>query len=234
MPESAYRALVALELRRVEPQLRRTLTLAAGTALLITLLGWATPGRMAFILLVLGIAGVSAAVMNVVKDKLDGGLEFLVSLPVGRGVLAAARLTAGCILSVAAGVCLTAAFWMASRGSLPAASRPPVAVELFGIITGGTVLSVGLGIGTSLRMRASQFANLVFVGFLAVLVVEKVVAHAIPGGEVTVLSLLGRPWVPRALGVALVLLAGVAGWLAFWLARTGLERFKPERDKAMS
>jgi hypothetical protein len=42
---------------------------------------------------------------------------------------------------------------------------------------------------------------------------------------------LEEPWFPRALAVVLGLLVGTAGWLAYWLSRTGLERFRPERDE---
>jgi hypothetical protein len=231
MRESALRSLMILELRRAERPLRRTLGLAAGASVVISVLGLATAGRMAFILVVLGMTVLSTPVMSIVKDKLDGGLEFLVALPVDRSVLAAARLGAGCLISMAGGLCLAVAFWLVSRQSLPAMRSHSLAPGAFGIIIVGAALSVGLGMGVSLRMRASRFANLVFAGFLVALVVEKLIRHAMPGGADVLLRLLAEPWFPRALAVALGLLAGAAAWLAYWLSRTGLERFRPERDE---
>ncbi|MCG6988686.1 MAG: hypothetical protein LJF06_10965 [Gemmatimonadetes bacterium] len=231
MRDSALRSLVILELRRVERPLRRTLGLAAGAAVAITILGLATPGRMAFILLVLGMTALSAPVMGVVKDKLDGGLEFLVTLPVDRSLLAAARLGAGCILSVAGGLCLSAGLWLFARQSLRVTPSSSLAVGVFVVVTVGAALSVGLGIGVSLRMQASRFANLLFGGFLVALLAGEVTRRALPGGTTMLLRVLAEPWFPRALAVALGLLVGTATWLAYWLSRTGLERFRPERDE---
>lgn len=231
MRETPLGALILLELRRAEPPVRRTAVLGAGVALLITIMGLATPGRMAFIFVVLGFTCITTAVLAVTRDKVDGGLEFLVSLPVDRATLAAARLGVGGLLALGAGLCFTGAFWVTVGDALPGTSGPRLALEAFGAITGVAVLATGLGIGMSLRMRASHFANLAFVGFLATLALGEVLERVMPDGKATLLDLLGRPWFPRALAAALVLTAAGAGWLAYWLARTGLERYRPERDK---
>jgi ABC-type Na+ efflux pump permease subunit len=232
MRDSALRSLVLLELRRVERPLRRTLGLAAGAAVAISVLGLATPGRMAFIFMVLGMTFLSTPVMGVVKDKLDGGLEFLVALPVDRSVLAAARLAAGSLLAVAGGLCLCAGLWLVARPSLPVTPSRSLALTMCGVVTVGAALSVGLGTGVSLRMRASRFANLLFAGFLVALLAGELARRAIPGGAAVFLPLMGEPWFPPALAIALGLLVGFASWLAYWLCRTGLERFRPERDEA--
>lgn len=231
MPETAFRALVALELRRAAFTLRRTLMLAAGAVAALWILGWASSGRLAFVLVALGITMLMAPVMSVVKDKLDGGLEFLVSLPADRRVLAGARLLAAGLISVPGGVCCAVAFWLVSRVVLAAAPGASLPLSLLGVITGGTVLFVGLGIGVSLRMRASHFANLVFAGLLAVLAAGKVLQSLFPGGKTAVLHMLGEPWVPPAFSVGLALGALGVGWFSYWLSRTGLERFRPERDQ---
>jgi ABC-type Na+ efflux pump permease subunit len=232
MRDRALHALVSLELARVKPVMLRTLRLAVGAAALMAVVGWGTAGRYAFLLSVLGISGLTGLLMSVVRDKLDGGIEFVVALPVPRGTLAAARLAACGIVSIPAGASLVAAFWLAYRDAIPSGGGFRLLVAMFPVAVCVVALPAALGVALTLRIEASRIGNVMFGGMLVFFALAEVLDHAVPDADVALIAFLTRPWAPGALVGALAALVGAGGWLAYRLARTGYERFRPVRDKA--
>jgi hypothetical protein len=233
-PWAAFRALVGLELYRSTVALRRVVILGAGVSAFLTLVGWGTPGRYAFILTVIGMTILMSAVLSTLSDKATQGLEFLVSLPVERSVLAGARLAAGVVLSLAASPFLAAAVLLVSGSALPA-----VGLALRSVATGGVIfvtgaLGVALCIGVGLRIRVRQFGALFLVGFVGVTALEHAVQAVLPHERPALLKLVAWPWLPQVAGASGVLLAAAVGRLAYWLARTGYERHRPERDEVQA
>ena len=99
----ALRALLRLELARTLPQISRTLGLAALAAAALAVFGGVTSSRLVLLMTFVAVSGTGAVFQNVIRDKLEGGLDFLVSLPVDRRVLAISRAVACAVLAVPAG-----------------------------------------------------------------------------------------------------------------------------------
>jgi len=229
--EGPLGALVLLELRRAAPVVVQTSRMGAGALVVLLLFGWQTPGRIAFVLGVMGLAGLWSVPMNVMRDKLEGGLEFLTALPVEPRVLAAARLLAVVIFALPAGAGGAAAVYLTYGAGLATIPALRLALWTFALVSAGAALAVGVGVGIALRIEARSFANLVVLGFLAVVAAGRLLARLAPHVEPIAQTALADPWLPAALCALLACLGAFFGWLAFYLARTGLERFGPRRDR---
>lgn len=230
MSDRAFPTLVRLEVRRGLPSVLRTLPTAVTALAVMAVFGWLTPQRAAWVLFVLsGMA--LAPVLAILRDKLDGSLEFLVSLPVDRGTLAAARLVGTIPFAVGGAVCLTAGLWLVSFEALPDALSPYLILETGVVSTGIMTIGTALATGVGLRLRARHFANLMLVGFVGVVASGAVIGHLVPGGLATMLGVMARPWFPRVAAAVLGLGAVGAVWLSYALTRSAFERFRPERDK---
>jgi hypothetical protein len=177
------------------------------------------------------VSGIGAVFQNVIRDKLGGGVEFLVSLPVDRRVLASSRTAACCLLAVPPGACLTAVGALALRSYGAPLPGPAVTAGAFGLAVTGVAAGAVLGMGVSLRLKAAHFANVVIVGFLAGLAVIWLVTHVIHPSPESLRRLAAPEWFAPALISTLAGLLGATSWLGYYLAWTGLERFRPDRDQ---
>jgi predicted Co/Zn/Cd cation transporter (cation efflux family) len=92
-------------------------------------------------------------------------------------------------------------------------------------------VTTSLGVGIALRIKAKQFANLMFAGFLAAVGLVWLLRRVPHPSREAVLAAAASQWFPAALIGTLTVVTVGAGWVAYHLARTGLERFRPERDK---
>lgn len=223
------RALVAVELRR-DVAAYGKLVIGVGVALLVMAsAGWLTGPRFGILVAVVGSAILMQVPGGVVREKLDGGIEFLVSLPVSRGLLAAARLVHVLLASVPCAIGFTALVALSVPGST---HRLPGGIwTLFAGIFVTTLVAGALMVGATLRFEVRHATN-GLAGFLVLLiVVDELVPKVLPDPLGTTLRLMARPWAPYgATGVG-ALLVVVMLWLAFHLARTGLERYTPGRDR---
>ncbi|MCG6958171.1 MAG: hypothetical protein LJF04_19450 [Gemmatimonadetes bacterium] len=225
------RALLRLELKRTLPPVLRAVGLAAVAGVALTAFGAVTPSRLLLLMTFVAVSGIGTVFQNVIRDKLDGGLEFLLSLPVDRRLLAVSRTAACAALALPAGAALTAAGWLALRAA--GASPPGVAITSVAFVL--SVLGVAsvavLMMGISLRLKAAHFANLVAAGFLAGLGVVWLVSHVVRPSREALLRLAATPWFPGLSVLTAGALLVSAAWLGYGLARTGLERFRPDRDQ---
>lgn len=223
--------LLALEVRRARPVVLQTTALAAVALVVLALVGWLTPPRAGWILVAWSLAAPWSLPMSVLRDRLDGGLEFLQALPVSAGRLAAARLLAAVAFALPAGVASAVAFSLV-RAPAPG---PPDALRggllTFGLVTLAVASLAALGTGIALRLETRTFANGVGLAFVAVIAAHHLANRFLPGLEPGLVGLLGRPWVPRLSMVAAPFLAVALGGLGFHLARSGIERFTPGRDR---
>jgi ABC-type Na+ efflux pump permease subunit len=228
---SALSALMGLELRRTLPPVLRTVGLAVVAAVALGAFDAVTPSRVLLLVTFVAVSGIGTIFQNVIRDKLAGGLEFLIALPVDRRVLALSRTAACAVVALPAGGALTAAGCLALQAAgMP---RPGVVAtaSLFVVCAAGVAAFAILAMGISLRLKAAHFANLVMAAFLVGLGVVWVTSHVFHPSRATLVGLTMAPWFTGLTVLAAGALLSTAAWVGYGLARTGLERFKPERDQ---
>jgi ABC-type Na+ efflux pump permease subunit len=230
MRDRATRRLIALEARRARPVVVQTTLMAAVAGVVLGLVGWLTPARASWLLFAWSLAAPWSLPMSVMRDRLDGGLEFLQALPLSAGRLAAGRLLSAVLFSLPAGVVAAVAHglthpglggWATLRGASAAS----------GAATVGVAVLAALATGIALRLEARAFANGFGLAFVSVIAVHHLTRRFAPNLAGAVAALAARPWMPHVGAVVLPLLAMAAAWLAFRLARSGMERFTPGRDR---
>ena len=231
MSERAFRALTLLELRRMRGPMVRTSGLLAALVLVLQLAGMASPGVVAFFYATIGLSFLVSVATNVVRDRFDGGLEFVVSLPVSSGVVAAARLAACALVALPAAILMTVGLGLALP---PATGQPPTAawaVQAFvGVWVAGSV-GAGLLLGSLVRFTQETVARLPLIFMAVIVVMAACTDRLFPDLDERLAALAGEPWVPALLSglTVAVALGGLA--LAYWLLEGGIRRFRPGRDR---
>ncbi len=221
--------LVRLELRRLTAMYGRLVVGVAVVVPVMASVGWLTGPRFGALMGVLGATFMMQGPATVMRDKMEGGLEFLVSLPVPRPLLATSRLASGALMSLPSAIGFTTFVTLAA----PASSHlfPGGIWSLFACIF-LTVLVIGsLMLGWTLRFDVRQSMQ-TFTGLLlGSLVLGSVGTKLVPDPRGVMLNLLARPW-GRGIAECIVSLSVVVLLLlAYHLARTGFERFTPGRDR---
>jgi len=178
---------------------------------------------------VLGFTFGLAPGVRALPDKLDGTLEFLVSLPVAAGTMARAHLLACAGYGLLAAPAWTAAILMALPSPEGGAWRVgAVGVVLSAVWVGATVLS-GLAAGMLVRFDFEGVGWLPGAIFLGLLSLGAIVERLWPGMDAALVTWLTAP--PSAAHVGAI--AGAASVLglgtAYGLLRSGFARFRPSR-----
>lgn len=231
MPERAFRALTILELRRMRGPMVRSSGLLAALVMVLQVFGMASPGAVAFLYATIGLSFLVGVATNVVRDRFDGGLEFVVSLPVSSGLLSAARLAACALVAMPAALLMTVGLALTLP---PATGQPPTATwaaQLFvGVWVAGSV-GAGLLLGSLVRFTQETLARLPLVVVALIIVVTAGTDRLFPGLDERLVALAGEPWVPALLSGATVMAALFGLAFAYWLLEGGIRRFQPGRDR---
>lgn len=231
MRDVRFVALVGLEARRTWALVRRgLLSMVVLLVLFVLLFGRGKQG-FAMALGFLGCTYGFAPAMSAFTDKLDGGLDFLTSLPVPPAVLASARLAA-----CSASGFLAAAFWTVSA-ALVAPDALGVAVTplwLAGVFLGlglGAALLSGLMAGVVVRFRLEDLSWFPVAFLVGLMAAATALERFWPGGEAALTAALLAPRFP-ALLLALLVGSEILALLgSFHLLRSGLERHRPGRPQ---
>lgn len=229
MNPHALRALVALELRRVGASAARIVAAVAALVGVLVLAGWMTPARVAIPVGMVGFSLLAAGPSGVMRDKLDGGLEFLTFLPVPAGTLAAARLAYVTLASVPGGAGLALALWGFGEDEFAAAPGAPwsLVVGIWIVSLLGALLATGCALRFGVRRMGQVFVGVLF-GWLALGGILETIA---PEPWLVTRWLLERPGSAVALWALGLATLVCTPWLSYRLARTGIERFTPGRDR---
>jgi len=209
----------------------RTSGLLAALVLVLQLTGMASPGAVAFLYATIGLSFLVGIATNVVRDRIDGGLEFVVSLPVSAKLVAAARLAACALVALPAALLMTVGLALTLP---PVTGQAPTATWSAQLFVGAWVAgSVGAGLlqGSLVRFTQETLARLPLVAMAVIIVVGAGTDRLFPDLDQRLAALAGEPWLPALLsGVTVVgALGGFA--LAYWLLEGGVRRFRPGRDR---
>lgn len=226
----AIRSLLGLEFRRVRKQVLHTL---GGSLAVIAIVVLADLGSSAALVLLTAI-GFSFALMgpmHVMKDKLDGTMEFLAGLPTNPASLALARCAAAGVLT-ALGACFVAA---ACGVLLP----PVLGISAIRVVTAAYPLSwfsasagSWLLIGLVTHFTMTRLASMGFAVPLVVVIGALWVFDSLFGNPVDVLTdLMARDSGPWILVSTILLLSTIVMALSYQLTRGGIARYRPEPDK---
>jgi hypothetical protein len=222
-------ALLRLELRRgLEPNRRLIGLFAAGTALM-AVLGWMSPNRFAWFLALVATTFFMQVPMGVLRDKLDGGLEFLVSLPATTDSLALGRLLAAAIACIpcAIGLAVAARLWFPTEvDALPGGLFAGAALAWI-----ATALACVLMVAVAFRFEARTTLYVPISLGLVGIALDEIAPGLIPHPLVVAGWLTRRTWSSGVLWAVGIVAVMLLTWLAFWLARSGIERFEPGRDR---
>ncbi len=229
MSASVWRALLGLELRRAVTIAGKLLAFTAVAAALLGLSGSMSVPRAGLLLSVAATAFAMQVPVGIMRDKLDGGLEFLVSLPVPAAHLAAGRFVATVACCLPASLALALALHV---------SRPRLEVA-FPLGPLGAFLAIWVGmnalcllmVGLALRFEARTTLYLpVGLGFAGALF-DEISPRIGWDPAASARWLVAQPWAPTALSSGTLVATAALVWLAFHLGRTGLERYTPGRDR---
>lgn len=227
MTLSPLRRLTVLELRRVRPQLLRSLVLLAGGFGLLLLTGRADREFATLFLLLMAMVFLMFLPPNQIRDKLDGSMAFLLGLPVERSTLARAQcLAAGVVMVPAALFMATAWSLTAPAWFPPGLSRPGLPGVALASWSALTALSILLS-SILVRFRLDQLSAIPFLIVLGLpFILDPLLAPLLPS-LTQVVEFLARPWAVVLIETGLVLMSAVVALAGYRMLRSGLSRFQP-------
>lgn len=208
----------------------RTSGFLAAAVLVLVALDMAEPGVLAFLCATVGVSFLFGIAVNGVRDRLEGGLEFLTSLPVTSRVAAWARLVACGVVAVPSAVLLSAALILVAP---TAPAGMPGAVWVASCFMGTWLSATGssaLLLGALLRFSQEMMGRIPVVVVLTIFVGAGALERAFPGLETHMAGLARELWFPAALSVAVWLGSVAALAVAYRLLEGGIRRFRPGRD----
>ncbi len=227
MTSSPLRRLTLLDLRRVRPQLGRSVLMLAVIFGLLALTGRATGEIAVLILMGMGLAFVLLLPPNQLRDKLDGSMSFLLTLPVDRSTLALARCIATGVVMVP-GALFPVVAWSLAAPALfpPGLTRPGLVGVALVSWSAMTALSILLS-SLLVRFRLDQISAIPFLVFLGLLfILDPLVTPFLPA-QTRIVEFLSRPEAAMTVEVALILASAGVALVGYRMLREGLERYQP-------
>jgi len=231
MHEPALRALLRLEIKRTLPLARRSLVMGVVVAAVLFLTDLYTAPRMAYVIAVLGGAVSFTLCANAVRDKVEGGLEFLSSLPMSPSTHTAGRFLAVAVMSIPGALSFTVATVLVLPEGLSALTSPQAVVGIFLGFVAMVTTSGFVTLAMMLRLETSHIAYIPLPLLAAVLILGHFTDRLVPDPMATTQWLLAQVWFLPAAWAALLAAVVLVGWGSFAVARAGITNFKPGRDR---
>lgn len=223
-------SLLGLEFRRVRKQVLHTVGGAIAAVGLVALAGLDS-STTGFIAVAVGLSFVVMGPMHVLKDKLDGTMEFLAGLPATPASLALARCAA------ASGLTALGAFFVTAACGIvlpPILNTPAIRVVIVAYPLAWFSASAAswLLIGLTTRYTVARLASIGLVAPLVALVGVLWVFDRLFGSPLDVVTdVMARDSGPAILVSAILLSSALVMAASFGLARDGIARYRPEPDK---
>ncbi|MDT8340319.1 MAG: hypothetical protein RQ751_02300 [Longimicrobiales bacterium] len=233
------RVLVAVELRRSLPPAFRTLLFMGGFAVILLLIGRLDADWITGLLVGSSFVYMAPVATNLLKDRADGGVEYVTSLPASPATLAAGRLVALAVLALAGALQATPGLLYGLHHSgvramldpavgpgLPAMAAGLFSLAFVILTTAGSVL-VALGVRADPR---TAFSGPILALMLVAVVSSELVERSGIDVAAHLTGFLARPQAPVVFLSGVLLLAGAVIWGAFVFTARSLERYEPVRD----
>lgn len=223
-------SLLGLEFRRVRKQALHTLGGALAAVGVVALAGFDS-SAVGFIAVAIGLSFVVMGPMHVLKDKLDGTMEFLAGLPATPASLALARCAA------ASGLTALGTFFVAAACGIvlpPLLDTPAIRVVIvaYPLAWSGMSATSWLLIGLTARYSVTRLASIGLAVPFVVLLGALWVFDRLFGSPLDVVTdLMARDSGPAILVSAILLSSALVMAASFRLARDGIARYRPEPDK---
>lgn len=227
------RALLAADARRLGPAVLRSTGGVLAIVAVALATGVGTRGFVAGLVGALLVMQPMFLALQLVKDRMDGALAFLCTLPVSPATLAAVRLAPIVLASVAGGAVATV---LAARAGVPAAlgghpGMATAAILLLATLVPAGLASVVLALGA--RFRFETLVSLPMLLVLALVLLGRLAGRVVPPGTADRLrALAATGWAPAAATVVLCVLLVAVVALAFRATARTFERFTPEAGRA--
>jgi ABC-type transport system involved in multi-copper enzyme maturation permease subunit len=237
------RTLGALEHKRLAPQLLKQLGFMATVGAVGVMIKGAEAVVILYIVLFAAVASVPAfAATNVGKDKADGSLDVLCSLPVSSWTLCLGRMTAVALLSTISGALGSLAAVLSLPPTTAMIPRVLIAMSAFWMAWSGPVLLTALVTGAAVRFTAEHMIRAAAIGFLVAILGSKLLAETASNLLTSLLGtaspqaasrdliagLMNEPYL-LAGGVAFMVLGTfIAGGLSALFLVTCLESFRTQ------
>lgn len=226
--------LLSLELRRVAPTILRVQAAALVLAGLFMALAQNPAENILAVLVGTPIGVTMVTPMTIVRDRMEGTLEFLCNLPATATELAAARFAAAPLGLLPAVV--LAGIGVGVLGMPSPFDATPVIVQVAMMIAFWLMLTVASWLITA-TFASFEFARLLrwplaTVGMVVIL--STVLGRAFPAGfNDTLRGFIMRPWAPIAVSVTLLILAAMASLGAFAVTRRVFGHYRGDIDQPL-
>ena len=215
--------LLALELRRQRPILLRMAGLTVIVGIIFVLAGKRTASDLLAALIGSSLGVTLIVPMGIARDKLEGTLDFICSLPVEPRAIAASRFLAMALLATP---------WALGIGALSIMSPPPGSLGPGSIAVLAWLAMLLLGscsIALFARFELEQLLGAPIVVLVILTVLLPRAFHTLLPGldSEEARRLLLLPHAPAMLTLALTAGLGALGWIAFAMTRSGLAEYGP-------
>lgn len=227
----ALGSLLRLEYRRVRKQVLHTLvgSLVVVGGMVVT--GVSDVNTTPFVLVAVGFSFLFMGPVHVLKDKLDGTMEFLAGLPAHASILALARCLAASGLAALSAVFLAAACGVALPPML-GSSAARIVVVAYPLSWATASAMSWLLIALLTRFTMTRLASVgLLVPFVVMVGILWLFDWLFGNPAQILLALMDRDSWQWILGSALLLLCAGVMAVSYVVARDGIGRYRPEPDK---
>jgi hypothetical protein len=215
------KTLLMLELRRERPQVIRMAVATVAISGIFFVAGKRSASDQLAVLLGSAIGMVLLVPMGIVRDKMEGTLEFICGLPVEARDIAASRFAAGALVAIP---------WAIAVGVLTFAMGPASVMNPVDAAVLTWLAMCASGGGITAASALFDFATLLGTPLVILvatwILLPRVVTALFPGVTAqTVLEFLRQPAAPLMLAIVLMVIIGVGGSIVFAAAVRGFAKY---------
>jgi len=231
MDEKRFFALLRVDIKRGTRPTVKGLAMVAVVIVVLVFTGNASGEKLGLVLVGTSMMYVMTVPLMTFKDKMDGSLEFLTTLPVSGSVVASARLAATCLATLPAAVQAAFAFGLFAAPVLGVSAVGPSIFYSGFLVWVAFALASFFCVALFIRFETSQvFLAPFFLMFAVIFGGEWLVSRLFEDPLASMRAFVAMPLAPYI--VAGLLAVGLITLLAvsFVLAKQGIERYHPTRD----